>query len=53
LLSDGRFVVFRATGKPDETKAQQSKTQATGEQPHAEYDSPQKIETPKLLVYVT
>jgi hypothetical protein len=42
LLFDGRLVVFPATGQPQEAKAQQSKAQSTGEQPHDEYDSPQK-----------
>jgi hypothetical protein len=42
LLVDGRLVVFPATGQPQEAKAQQSKAQSTGEQPHDEYDSPQK-----------
>ena len=42
LLLDGRLVVFRATGQPQEAKAQQSKAQSTGEQPHDEYDSPRK-----------
>ena len=42
LLLDGRLVVFPATGQPQEAKAQQSKAQSTGEQPHDEYDSPQE-----------
>jgi len=41
LLVDGRLVVFPATGRPQEAKAQQSKAQSTGEQPHDAYDSPQ------------
>jgi len=42
LLVDGRLVVFTATGQPQEAKAQQSKAQSTGEQPHDEYDCPQE-----------
>ena len=42
LRLDGRLVVFRATGQPQEAKAQQSKAQSTGEQPHDEYDSPRE-----------
>ena len=42
LLLDGRLVVFRATGQPQEAKAQQSKAQSIGEHPHDEYDSPQE-----------
>jgi hypothetical protein len=42
LLFDGRLVVFPATGQPQEAKAQQSKAQCTGEQPHDEYAPPQE-----------